>query len=166
MSSDVKRGQDALWLPRTLSAALLGVSASQFDSVVIPQLSSEHIRKAKAHLYFAPAVVKVYFARQALVKGTKPPGDDDLWSDYDSPNLERFRAAKADQAELDVMERQGKIIFVDQVRDRLSWLFAQLKQYGERLQHQFGRDAALMHNEFMEDMKAFDVESIASRKGS
>jgi phage terminase Nu1 subunit (DNA packaging protein) len=161
VKTQAKSATEELWVSTEAAATIIGVSSSHFRASVATRIAPEDMRRTPKIKYFAPAVVKAWFARQTAPQ--KPPsGDDaDLWSEFDSPNLERLRAAKADQAELDIAERTGKVIFVDQLRDRLNWLLGQWRNYGERLQHTFGREAALMHNEFTEELKAFDVESVA-----
>jgi hypothetical protein len=60
----------------------------------------------------------------------------------------------------------GRLIAVDDLKERMGWLFSRLRQYGDLLQRQFGRDSAIHHNEFMDDLKGFDVESIASARSA
>jgi hypothetical protein len=162
VKTKAKSATEELWVSTEAAAATIGASPSHFRASIAPLLPPDAIQRKGKIRYFTPAVVKAWAARNTVAK--KPIGgeDEDLWADFDSPNLERLRAAKADQAELDIAERTGKVIFVDQLRDRLQWLVSRLRQHGERLQQQCGREAALIHNELMEDLKAFDVESIAS----
>jgi hypothetical protein len=157
---------DDLWVPRPVAAKICGLSTTQFDVKVVPLLESDAIRPdGRRKVYSILALVKVLTAK--LQPAKKLGGEEaDLWSDYDSPNLERLRAAKADQAEMDVAVRMGRLISVDDLKERLGWLFSRLRQYGDLLQRQFGRDAAIHHNEFMDDLKGFDVESIASARSA
>jgi hypothetical protein len=158
---------DELWMSTEACSHLIEVSPSHFRASIAPKLGPEHVRRDPKIRYFAPAVVKASKAAVAASLKVKPLGEDaDLWSDFDSPNLERLRAAKADQAEMDVAVRMGRLISVDDLKERLGWLFSRLRQYGDLLQRQFGRDAAIHHNEFMDDLKGFDVESIASARSA
>jgi hypothetical protein len=150
---------DDLWVPRPVAAKICGLSTTQFDVKVVPLLESDAIRPdGRRKVYSILALVKVLTAK--LQPAKKLGGEEaDLWSDYDSPNLERLRAAKADQAEMDVEERMGRLIRVEQWQERQRGLFSAIKRFGETLQHQFGREAVLIFNEFVEDLKTFDVES-------
>jgi hypothetical protein len=160
------------WAPRADAAAFLGVSVNYFDTEIRPFLGDSEVEKSGRFVgVFMPAAIRIWADRKRSTEirksPQKPSGEDaDLWSDYDSPNLERLRAAKADQAEMDVAVRMGRLISVDDLKERMNWLFSRLRQYGDLLQRQFGRDAAIHHNEFMDDLKGFDVESIVSARSA
>ena len=70
-------------------------------------------------------------------------GDDPLLAGGDSPNLERYRAAKAQLAEMDAAERQGQLVNVDQLTE---WWAAEvvppIRRAIDTLQLRFGPEAA------------------------
>lgn len=59
----------------------------------------------------------------------------------DSPALERYRAARAAMAELDLKERQGELVARRFVLDHWNCIGGALRNFGVDLQRQFGRDA-------------------------
>lgn len=67
--------------------------------------------------------------------------DADDFSESDSPNLERMRAARASIWELELEVKRGSFLPVDDVHQLLGELSAILKAVGERLQKQCGIEA-------------------------
>lgn len=70
-----------------------------------------------------------------------PPEDDPLLAGFDSPALERYRAAKASLAELDLAEREGTLLPLERTRAFLFTLADTLRHANENLQRQFGPEA-------------------------
>ena len=65
---------------------------------------------------FAPHNPDGSYNAQAIAKWLQestPTSDDPLLAGSDSPNLERYRAAKANLAEMDAAERSGRLVDVD-----------------------------------------------------
>jgi hypothetical protein len=152
--SKALRSLEDLWLNRPLAAALVGVSPAHFSQSIAPRIGQEHRRtEGKGHLFFAPAVVAAFVAHKLAIEAAKADAEDEALLSGDSPNLERWRAAKADMAEMDVALRWARLIDVDQWRDRTRPMFECLKRFGESLQRTFGREAAIQFNETMDELK-------------
>jgi hypothetical protein len=84
--------------------------------------------------------------------------DDPLMLDGpDSPNLERFRAAKAALAELELGERAATLLDRSKTRIVFDRLGGILRRLGERLGKRFGNDAAQMMNDSL-----FEFHSIVN----
>src|SRR5205814_764058 len=67
---------------------------------------------------------------------------DPLLAGGDSQNLERYRAAKADLAEMDAAERRGRLVDMDQLCEWwASEAAAPLRRAMAALQARFGTDA-------------------------
>lgn len=69
----------------------------------------------------------------------------------DSPNLERYRAAKAAIAELDYAERQKELIARDKVKSLFARWASVLRRMGERISKRFGNEAALTVNDSLRE---------------
>jgi len=72
-----------------------------------------------------------------------PVSDDPLMSGSDSPNLERYRAARADLAEMDARERREQLVDIDTFTE---WYASEvghpIRKAIELLNLKFGPDAA------------------------
>ena len=67
---------------------------------------------------------------------------DDLLEGGPSPALERYRQERAELARLDRMERQRQLLPRDAVRESLARIASLIRQAGERLEREFGPQAA------------------------
>src|SRR5436190_709192 len=78
----------------------------------------------------------------AWLQESSAPSDDPLLGVGDSPNLERYRAAKASLAEMEVSQRRGQLCDVDQLVEWWSAeIAAPLRRDAATLLAQFGPDA-------------------------
>lgn len=75
-------------------------------------------------------------------KASEAAGDPLLVGGGDSPNLERYRAAKAALTELELGERKKELIPRDELRVALGTVAAQVRRALTELQKRFGDDAA------------------------
>ncbi|HEY2882087.1 MAG TPA: hypothetical protein VGJ15_06625 [Pirellulales bacterium] len=76
-----------------------------------------------------------------LIQSASPDADPML-AGGDSPNLERYRKAKAELAEMDAKERQGRLVDVDALAEWWSTeITAPLRRAMATLQLQFGAEA-------------------------
>lgn len=66
---------------------------------------------------------------------------DPLMAGGDSDNLERYRGAKADLAEMDLHERRKQMVNLDVVRPAMLTALDFMKDAGEKLDRQFGNEA-------------------------
>jgi phage terminase Nu1 subunit (DNA packaging protein) len=73
--------------------------------------------------------------------------EDPLLAEGDSPDLERYRLAKAKLAELDLEVRRGQLIEVGKCRDILSQWSSVIRKMGDRVSKRFGLEANLMVND-------------------
>jgi hypothetical protein len=149
---------DDLWLSRAQTATLLGVSVSQLANVVLGRLGKDDRRKdGRAELIRTRAAVKAFVEFKTA---TAPlDGPDDFNDGEASPNLERWRLARAKMAELDLHLREGRLIDVELLSDRLRGLLDLLKGFGGTLQREFGRNAAVLYNEFLDDVRGLSAKS-------
>lgn len=66
---------------------------------------------------------------------------DPLMAGGDSDNLERYRGAKADLAEMDLHERRKQMVNLEVVRPAMLTALDFMKDAGEKLDRQFGNEA-------------------------
>jgi hypothetical protein len=89
---------------------------------------------------------KVEQATEAARKASDP-----LLAGGDSPELERYRAARADLAEMERDERNGSLIPRQQLDPAFVQYASAIRRAGEALQRRFGNEAAVMLNEALDD---------------
>jgi Fe-S cluster biosynthesis and repair protein YggX len=98
-----------------------------------------------------PAVVRSLHDFLAENKHKLSRDDDDLMNGAATPALERYREERAAMARLDRLEREGKLVSRDTIRQSLAQAAALIRGAGESLQRQFGEGAADVLNEALED---------------
>lgn len=113
-------------------AAVLGISAMQVSRLQKTEGAPTGIN--------VPEFVGWYVERQLRRATTQAGGDPDMVGG-DSPALERYRAAKADLAELDRDERRMKLIPRDQAEESARMRAQVMRRAGEKLQRRFGVEA-------------------------
>jgi len=77
--------------------------------------------------------------------------DDPFADDSDSPALERWRAAKADLADLDLAERRRQLVPREQIHTLLGQIANLLRSAGDDLQRHHGPDAHAILDEALDD---------------
>lgn len=82
-----------------------------------------------------------------------PESDEAMMGGENSPALERWRAHKADLAEIELMERRREIFRADAVRQGLAILAGLMRGAGERLVHKCGEAAGRIFNDMIEDFE-------------
>lgn len=65
-----------------------------------------------------------------------------LEDEADSPALERYRAARAALAELELAQRMNQVVPIDRLRQGLSSIATILRRTIEQAERQYGRDVA------------------------
>lgn len=83
-----------------------------------------------------------------------------LAADGDSRALERYRAAKAATAELDLALRQGDLIDRAKLRSVLTRWAAHLRRTGELLRKHHGKDAAQILDEALDECRDLMTEVV------
>lgn len=76
--------------------------------------------------------------------------EDDLFSDAESPALERFRAARAEMVEMDLEERRREIVKRSEVREAHNIYASAIRSAGDALVKRFGNEAADILNDAIE----------------
>jgi hypothetical protein len=92
-------------LSQTVAAKLIGMKRETLKSTDAPRQPDG--------LYDAVALVAWAIERERLKASSDP-----MLAGGDSPNLERYRAAKAELAEMDAAARRGELVEIDEI---LSW---------------------------------------------
>ena len=102
---------------------------------------------------------KVEQATEALRKGNDP-----LLSGGDSPELERYRKARADLAEMERDERNGSLIPRQQLEPAFVQYASAIRRAGEGLQRRYGNEAAAMLNEALDDAERIIRQSFGGNQ--
>lgn len=85
---------------------------------------------------------------------------DDLLQGGPSPALERYRNERAELARLDRLERQRHLLPRGEVREALGQIASILREAGEALQRQFGKAAAEVLYEALDDAEREIVRTL------
>lgn len=147
------------WQTREIAAEYVGLSTTTFDKIIRPLLTPDQVKKGKSKRlwFFVPAVVKAAIGRAKSAAGES--------ESKESSSLERWRATRADREALDLARAAGKLIDVDEWREMSRAMFDAIKRFGETLHRQHGRDAAILFNEFLEELNSVDA-GIQGNKGN
>jgi hypothetical protein len=122
-----------LWLTRAQAAALLQITPRHFSSEVVPKLQPREMRgTGAAKRYLGSAAVQARF-------GSK--------EGQGISALERSRLADAIAKETTNLERQRKLLPRNEIEPALLQLAGILRQAADRLQREYGADAAEIIND-------------------
>lgn len=105
--------------------------------------------------YCIPCTVHWLGSRGTLDVTCSLQAEDDLLLNGggNSPNLERFRAARADEAEFRVAELRKQLSPRDVIRHGLGMCASVWRKCGERLGKRFGPEAAITVNDAIEECR-------------
>lgn len=139
------RGLSAEWRTIEDLAIQLGVSRQYFANSLRTLVSDDAVRRVKANgpvelhaptFWVAWADYKIATAAKA---SRSDPADPLLAGEGDgSLQLERYRAAKADLAELDVAKRRGEVAEVSRLESYLRVAMGVIRGAIERVQREYG----------------------------
>lgn len=87
--------------------------------------------------------------------------DDPLLAGAASPALELYRQEKYRLARLDRLTQEGKLLRLDDVRDRLVRIASILRQAGELIEKQHGREASDILNTALDDAQT-EIDALGS----
>ena len=189
--SEVASGRaiDGAWLSRPMAAAALGVSPNVLDKRFRELARDESGKPGAAPCergtghtleVYVRALVEAWVnfrieralgpLREQLRAARAAPGVPDdaaLWDSGDgSPALERYRAARADLAELDLEERRGDLVDRREFQALLLRTAHILRGLGESLQRQYGPDAQGLLDEAIDDVEREVQRHFAQYEGN
>lgn len=138
------------WFDRDQMAAIFGVNTKSFDSGQRKLLPTrgDHVKTVNRRpLFLAHAYVQAWHRRE-LDKVTPDVPADPMFvgGGSDSPNLERYRLAKAQQVEMELAVRRGQLMPTDWVREGYGQVASLVRSLGENLQRKYGAGALRMLN--------------------
>jgi hypothetical protein len=158
------------WVARIFAALVCGMSDRNFDAVLRQRLAGSAIRGAgKSLRFYLPDVVAAlvaYRLEQAAPAATVGPDADPLLAGGDSPNLERYRGAKADREEMARDRDRGTHANLRDLHTTLMRFGGLIRRGGEVLQRRFGPDAADLFNEAIDEAERECVAAIAGAAGA
>lgn len=92
-----------------------------------------------------------FLAENSAKLSRRSDEDDDLMQGEATPALERYRAAKADLAELELQDRRSQTIDRAEMHEKLAKSAATLRRVGEDLERTFGVEALEIYNDGIAD---------------
>ena len=137
------------WFTRSEMAGFFDVSEQQFDQLYRRQVPPGAERTINRRPYFHARSLHnaLLESERGKAPQTAGPDADPLLAGGDSPNLERYRGAKADLAEMDLQERRGTHANLEELDGALMRFAGGIRRAGEVLQRRFGNEASDILNE-------------------
>lgn len=147
---------ESLWVTRVQAGTLCGCGPQNFDDIVRRRLPEDASRGSNRTLrFYAPSVVSAFVRYKLESARPVPAGEDAMLADgSDSPNLERYRLAKAIEVERKNDKEEGLLIPRPVIREALLPAAAAMRQAGERLAKLFGNDAHAIYAEAVQEYEA------------
>jgi phage terminase Nu1 subunit (DNA packaging protein) len=140
-------------LTRVEAARLLGISPRTFDDAIRPRLPLGGTTGKGKDLRFDAAAVVAAFVEYRLSqhKPAEVVADPLMSAPEGSPALERYRAARADTAEMERDRMRGDLAPVSELDAGLTSLAQILRSGIQTLQRQCGPEAAAIMNESIDE---------------
>lgn len=108
----------------------------------------------------------ISWARRHKWNGGRMSHDEsDVDMDAESDNLERYRGAKADLAELDLAEREGRLVEPDKIRAAFVEALGCFRSAAETIDRQYGPDAFLVIDEAYQRAFRVAMEMVSDSGG-
>lgn len=123
------------WFATNEMARVFGVTKRGFTSVVKPIVPPECIQshgRGKETLWHCRGVIDAWVAHK-LKLSAKPEDEDPEMSGESSPALERFRELRCKGLELDLAEREGKLVPIDEFKQWLGPIVSAFRGVLERI---------------------------------
>lgn len=121
---------------------------------------------------YAPTLVAALLDRARTRRGQKPDRPDELaefaaWAapDAASPEMERYRRARADLAELQLAEKRGALYPADAWDAAMAVLAANLDRLGTDLERRCGAEVRMLLNETLSDISAETQRALGRHAG-
>lgn len=141
---------------------MLSCSPQHLDAAIRPLMAAEAVRKNGKIIYLDAQAV--YLAAKQYAERVNRPAisDDPLLAGVDSPQLERYRSAKASLAEMDLEERKKTHANINDLESALVRYASMVRRGGEILQRRFGNDASDILNSAIDEAEQIVKASIVS----
>ena len=142
--------RDEGWFDANTLSRIWDVTTNYFRDNVLKLAKADGVKQGKdrrTKLYYARDLLDAWARQQyggkSLVKGETDP----LLAGGTSPALEDYRRQKAELAKLDLAERRGELVNLNEFRDLHMRLARNLRKVGEQLQRKCGHEAWQIHDE-------------------
>ena len=135
---------DKGWLTTRRASEVFGLSGTGFAKTVRPLIPDDAVDargKGRPTLLYMPTVLAVWL-RDRLDRALAMADTDPMMTRGDSPAMERYRAARANLAELDLSERHGKLVTLAKFQQRYLPVANRIRRAGTTLRRRFGPEAA------------------------
>lgn len=134
-----------VWVSRHQGAWLAKLSVERFDAVIRPAILKSRKNGRNVELD-GQAVVDAICSHRAETGAADP-----LLNGGDSPNLERYRAARASMAEMELDRARGSHVRVEDIGTMLIAFSTSIRRGGDVLRRKFGNEAAEILAEAIDD---------------
>jgi phage terminase Nu1 subunit (DNA packaging protein) len=94
------------------------------------------------------------------------PSEEELLAGESTPALERYRAARATMAEMELDERRGALIRTERLHATLATVASVLRAAGQSLGSQYGADAQSLLDEALDDVEREIDRTLADPTGT
>jgi len=154
------------WFTHNDCAAFLGISWTQLATKYVPMLAEVDVRKHDGRRLIRGRALVDVFARTDRPPGRLPQSamqgeDADLFQSGSSPALEKYRAARAEMVELELATKRRSLVPRHEMADVLTVIADRLRSATEQIERRFGRDAAEIIAEALDDAGR-EIESLAA----
>ena len=149
-------------------AAAFGMTRQAFHDVIRPLVPATAVDGAgeRGTLIRCRAAIDAYADRKvATALAGRPTTDPDpLLAGAATPALEDYRRHRARLAELDVAEREGRLVDVAEMTEAFANFAGVIRGVGQALQRQYGPEAAQMLNDGLDDAASSVERFLAERR--
>ena len=141
------------WIGRKDAIAATGLTQNQFEQRVRMRIRESETRQARGRKEFLLAAVLRAFAEDHFEQRRPDAMDDDMTGPV-TPNLERFRGARADIQEMDRDERKRLLVNRTLMEELITRGLLPIRRWVERLQQLHGPTVADDFNSVLNESTA------------
>jgi len=148
------------WFDLKTMAAIFGMTAQGFHKQLRPLIAPEDVTDAgkRGEVRIRARGAIDAHVQKAIEKAAAKP--DPLLQGAASPQLEKYRAARASMAELELAEKRGELIRLSELQPAFREYGSALRRAGELLQREFGNRASEILNEVLAEAEAGVARSL------
>lgn len=122
------------WKTTNEMADFFGITKQTFVKVRSKYVAPEHKRKRGREVeWYSPGVVQAWIDHEVDKQRTKPEFDDPDMAGENTPWLEEFRRLRCKGLELDLAEREGSLVPIDEFKQWLGPIVSAFRGVLERI---------------------------------
>ena len=149
------------WFTREELADIFAVTVTQIDRRHKKLAPADAVQTVDRKTFYRPAGIIAAMIREASTPAAgADPDNAMLLAPGDSPALERWRAARADVAEIERDERLNKVADVEILNAAVRPALVAMRSTGDRLVREFGNAAGDIFNEGVNEFEAGMLQAL------